>query len=175
MRGLATAFPRCVRGCPYLTAGVERVGHIASDGNPPAVASPPPVREVCGSRRRRRGGSGRPRFPGDGPHERGQLARDGGAGHGRLLAACRERPVARRQPALRLLQLPTSSTSRRGGYSCGFDLRLDPIRLDHVGALKRLSTEEHDLEDSQQPVDATGKDVSNCKRLTATLRAGCRG
>src|SRR3954462_13276967 len=73
------------------------------------------------------------------------------------------------------LQLPTSSTSRRGGYSCGFDLRLGPIRLDHVGALKRLSTEEHDLEDSQQAVDATGKDVGNCKRLTATLRAGCRG
>src|SRR4051794_20362138 len=74
-----------------------------------------------------------------------------------------------------IFQLPTSSTSRRGGYSCGFDLRLDPIRLDHVGALKRLSTEEHDLEDSQQAVDATGKDVGNCKRLTATLRAGCRG
>src|SRR3954465_5104939 len=45
--------------------------------------------------------------------------------------------------------IPTSSTSRRGGYSCGFDLRLDPIRLDHVGTFKRLSTEEHDLEDSQ--------------------------
>src|SRR3712207_3564997 len=29
MRGLATAFPRCVRGCPCLTAGVERIGHIA--------------------------------------------------------------------------------------------------------------------------------------------------
>src|SRR3954462_6950466 len=94
MRGLATAFPRCVRGCPYLTAGVERVGHIASDGSSPAVASPPPVREVCASRRRRRGGSGRPRLPRDGPHERGQLARDGGAGHGRLLAASGERPVA---------------------------------------------------------------------------------
>ena len=47
MRGLATAFPRCVRGCPYLTAGVERIGHIASDGISPAVASPPPVREPC--------------------------------------------------------------------------------------------------------------------------------
>src|SRR5436190_13313606 len=61
------------------------------------------------------------------------------------------------------LQLPTSSTSRRGGYSYGFDLRLDPIRLDHVGTLKRLSTEEHDLEDSQQTIDPTGKDVGNCK------------
>src|SRR3954447_26470857 len=61
------------------------------------------------------------------------------------------------------LQLPTSSTSRRGGYSCGFDLRLDPIRLDHVGALKRLRTEEHDLEESQQAIDSTGKDVGNCK------------
>src|SRR3954470_1884087 len=100
MRGLATAFPRCVRGCPYLTAGVERVGHIASDGSSPAVASPPPVREVCASRRRRRGGSGRPRLPRDGPHERGELARDGRAGHGRLLAPRGERPVARRQPAL---------------------------------------------------------------------------
>jgi hypothetical protein len=70
------------------------------------------------------------------------------------------------------LQLPTSSTSRRGGYSYGFDLRLDPIRLDHVGALKRLSTEEHDREDSQQTVDPTGKDVGNCKRLKVTLRAG---
>src|SRR4051794_41560719 len=76
MRGLAAAFPRCVRGCPYLTAGVEQVGHMASDGNSPAVASPPPVREVCASRRRRRGGSGRPRLPRDGPHERGQLARE---------------------------------------------------------------------------------------------------
>src|SRR3954468_9085301 len=89
VRGLATAFPRCVRGCPYLTAGVERVGHIASDGSSPAVASPPPVREVCASRRRRRDGSGRPRLPRDGPHERGQLARGGGAGHGRLLRARR--------------------------------------------------------------------------------------
>src|SRR3954471_18631239 len=98
MRGLATAFPRCVRGCPYLTAGVERVGHIASDGSSPAVASPPPVHEVCASRRGRRGGSGRPRLPRDRPHERRELARDGGAGHGRLLAPRGERPVARRQP-----------------------------------------------------------------------------
>jgi hypothetical protein len=37
------------------------------------------------------------------------------------------------------------------------------MRLDHVGALKRLSTEELDLEDSQQTVDLTGKDVGNCK------------
>src|SRR3954466_2496633 len=50
----------------------------------------------------------------------------------------------------RPLQLPTSSTSRRGGYSYGFDLRLDPIRLDHVRALERLSPEECDSEDSQQ-------------------------
>src|SRR3954469_26045634 len=70
------------------------------------------------------------------------------------------------------LQLPTSSTSRRGGYSYGFDLRLDPIRLDHVGALKWLSTEEHDLEDSQQTIDPTRKDVGNCKRLGRTLRRG---
>src|SRR3954468_23111645 len=71
------------------------------------------------------------------------------------------------------LQLPTSSTSRRGGYSYGFDLRLDPIRLDHAGALKWLSTEEHDLEDSQQAVDPTEKNVGNCKRqATVTTRGG---
>src|SRR4051812_10069046 len=63
-------------------------------------------------------------------------------------------------------QLPTSSTSRRGGYSFGFDLHLDPIRLDHVGALSRLSTEERDFEDSQQTIDLTGKDVGNCKCWT---------
>ena len=45
MRGLATALPRCVWGCPYLTSGVEQVGHIASIGNSPAVAPSPPVRE----------------------------------------------------------------------------------------------------------------------------------
>jgi hypothetical protein len=45
IRGLDTALPGCVRGCPYLTSGVERVGHIALDGNSPAVAPPPPVRE----------------------------------------------------------------------------------------------------------------------------------
>jgi hypothetical protein len=43
------------------------------------------------------------------------------------------------------------------------------MRLDHVGALKRLSTKEHDLEDSQQVIESTGKDVGNCKRLSATL------
>jgi MYXO-CTERM domain-containing protein len=61
------------------------------------------------------------------------------------------------------LQLPTSSTGRRGGYSYGFDLRLDPIRLGYVGALKRLSTEERDREGSQQTIDWPGKDVGNCK------------
>src|SRR5215213_1628630 len=75
--------------------------------------------------------------------------------------------VGLRKVALRHLQLPTSSTSRRGGYSCGFDLRLDPIRLAHVGALKWLSTEEHDLEDSQQTIDPTRKDVGNCKMVSA--------
>src|SRR3954462_10068512 len=75
-----------------------------------------------------------------------------------------------RKVPLRRLQLPTSSTSRRGGYSYGFDLRLDPIRLDHVGALKWLSTEEHDLEDSQQTIDPTRKDVGNCKGRTAPSR-----
>ena len=107
MRGLATAFPRCVRGCPYLTAGVERIGHIASDGISPAVASPPPVREPCVPRRR--GGSGRPRLPRHGPHERGELARDGCAGDGGLLAARRERSVASRQSALSLPREPGQS------------------------------------------------------------------
>src|SRR3954453_22308346 len=41
----------------------------------------------------------------------------------------------------------------QSGYSCSFDLRLDPMRLDHVGALKRLSTKGGDLEDSQQAID----------------------
>ena len=87
-------------------------------------------------------------------------------------AALRQAELARRGHVAELfnrLQLPTSSTSRRGGYSYGFDLRLDPIRLDHVGARKRLSTEEHDLEDSQQTVDSTGKD-GDCKRLSSTLQ-----
>ena len=39
------------------------------------------------------------------------------------------------------------------------------MRLDHVGALKRLSTEERDFEDSQQTIDPTGKDVGNCKTV----------
>src|SRR4051794_27352865 len=73
------------------------------------------------------------------------------------------------------LQLPTSSTSRRGGYSYGFDLRLDPIRLDHLRALKRLSTEELGLEESQQTVDPTGKDVGNCKPVDAQERGGGHG
>ena len=46
MRGLDTAFPRCVRGCPDLTAGVgawpatKRLTGIS-----PAVVPPPPVRK----------------------------------------------------------------------------------------------------------------------------------
>src|SRR3954447_3567961 len=55
----------------------------------------------------------------------------------------------------------------QGGYSYSFDLRLDPMRLDYIGALKRLSTEELDLEDSQQTFDLTGKDVGNCKGSTS--------
>jgi Resolvase, N terminal domain len=51
---------------------------------------------------------------------------------------------------------------------------LDPIRLDHVGALKRLSTEEHDLEDSQQTIDSTGKDVGNCKLVRRSHRDAAR-
>src|SRR4051812_49652452 len=55
MRGLATAFPRCVRGCPYLTAGGGRVGHIKSDGGAPPPGSPPPPRAGLASPPRRRG------------------------------------------------------------------------------------------------------------------------
>src|SRR3954469_18158510 len=75
------------------------------------------------------------------------------------------------------LQLPTSSTSRRGGYSYGFDLRLGPVRLDHVGTLKELATEKHDLKDSTQTVDSTGKDVviSNPPRADLADRHGLSG
>jgi hypothetical protein len=34
----------CVRGVPYLTAGVGDAGHKAGDGSSPAVVSPPPLR-----------------------------------------------------------------------------------------------------------------------------------
>src|SRR3954471_13330436 len=61
------------------------------------------------------------------------------------------------------LQLPTSSTSRRGGYGCGFDLCSDSIRIDEVKAFKRLSTKGGDLEESTQAVDLIGKDVGNRK------------
>src|SRR3954469_25756994 len=94
---------------------------------------------------------------------RGSLSRKSSCAGRTRTAAKREASDPAAGAALAPLQLPTSSTSRRGGYSCGFDLRLDPIRLDHVGALKRLSTEEHDLEDSQQTINSTGKDVGNCK------------
>jgi hypothetical protein len=40
---LATAFPRCVRGCPYLTAGVERVGHIYWDAEWFELQNPCPI------------------------------------------------------------------------------------------------------------------------------------
>src|SRR3954454_23196199 len=83
----------------------------------------------------------------------------GAEGEAALRAALSTPPADGR---LWTLQLPTSSTSRRGGYSYGFDLRLDPIRLDHVRALERLSPEECDSEDSQQTIDQTGKNVGNC-------------
>ena len=48
MRGLATAFPRFVRGCPYLTAGVDLIGHKAARGSSPAAATPPLMRvPIC--------------------------------------------------------------------------------------------------------------------------------
>src|SRR5947209_9637407 len=73
--------------------------------------------------------------------------------------------------ARRTLQLPTSSTSRRGGYRYGFDLRLNPIRLDHVGAVKRLCMEEYDLEDRQQTINSVEEDVGNYKRTDRWRRA----
>ena len=71
----------------------------------------------------------------------------------------------------RSLQLPTSSTSRRGGYSCGFDLCLSPKGHSRWTASKRLSAEGHLFEGSPQLIDPAGKNVGNCKRLTGTLRA----
>jgi hypothetical protein len=45
-----------------------------------------------------------------------------------------------------------------------------PEKLADVETFKRLATEEHDLEESQQGVDPTGKDVGNCKaQTTVTL------
>ena len=53
-----------------------------------------------------------------------------------------------------------------------------PEKLADVETFKRLATEEHDLEESQQGDDPTGKDVGNCKahrmrtiRVIARLRA----
>ena len=46
-------------------------------------------------------------------------------------------------------------------------------KLADVETFKRLGTEEHDLEESQQGVDLTGKDVGNCKRLSGTLQVDC--
>src|SRR4051812_169575 len=51
----------------------------------------------------------------------------------------------------------------------------DPIRLDHVGALKRLSTEERDFEDSQQTIDPAGKDAGNCKLNTPQQTTAIKG
>src|SRR3954447_9397617 len=69
------------------------------------------------------------------------------------------------------LQLPTSSTSRRDGYSCGFDLCLSSKGHSKWMASKRLSAEGHLLQGSWQGVDPTWKDVGNCKRLGGTLPA----
>src|SRR4051812_49478230 len=44
MRGLATAFPRCVRGCPYLTAGPRMRPDHPTPRRVPALAAPPPLR-----------------------------------------------------------------------------------------------------------------------------------
>ncbi|MCC2652304.1 MAG: hypothetical protein K0Q60_2467 [Microvirga sp.] len=49
-----------------------------------------------------------------------------------------------------------------------------PERLADVETFKRLGTEEHDLEESQQGIELTGKDVGNCKCVKPTLRVGWR-
>ncbi len=103
MRGLATALPRCVRGCPYLTAGVGGSRAHSVCRNSPAVAPPPPVRERGGDARPgsgRRGG--RLDLHRHGPHEAGEFPRDRRAGHRRLLAAPREGSVSGAEPGLRL-------------------------------------------------------------------------
>ena len=47
-----------------------------------------------------------------------------------------------------------------------------PERLADVETFKRLGTEEHDLEESQQAIDLTGKNVGNCKphRMRTVVR-----
>ena len=46
MRGLDTAFPFFVWGCPGLRSGVDQmIGHTGSLGNSPAVVPPPPMGE----------------------------------------------------------------------------------------------------------------------------------
>src|SRR3954464_8740456 len=72
----------------------------------------------------------------------------------------------------RHLQLPTSSTSRRDGYSCGFDLCLSSKGHSKWMASKRLSAEGHLLQGSWQGIDPTWKDVGNWKRPSPTLRVG---
>ena len=63
---------------------------------------------------------------------------------------------------------------------------LGPERLADVETFKRLGTEEHDLEESQQGIDLTRKDVGNCKpfarsgdirhgRALAAAQAGAPG
>src|SRR3954468_3646491 len=69
--------------------------------------------------------------------------------------------------ARQTLQLPTSSTSPRDGYSCGFDLCLSSKGHSKWMASKRLSAEGHLLQGSWQRIDPTWKDVGNCKAQTA--------
>src|SRR4051812_40465754 len=64
---------------------------------------------------------------------------------------------------LSILQLPTSLTSRRGRYSCGFDLCLSPTRSLDVEGLQTAQHRGTRSGRSRQGVDLAWKDVGNCK------------
>src|SRR5881275_2341317 len=68
-----------------------------------------------------------------------------------------------------VLQLPTSLTSRRGRYSCGFDLCLSPTRSLDVEGLQTAQHRGTRSGRSRQAVDSAWKDVGNCKPVTATF------
>src|SRR4051812_23174978 len=87
--------------------------------------------------------------------------------------------TGRRKALFRMpMQLPTSSTSRRDGYSCGFDLCLRSKGHLRWMASKPLSAEGHLLQGSWQGIDPTRKDVGNCKMVNTAmpcLPANCSG
>src|SRR5947199_7065360 len=66
-------------------------------------------------------------------------------------------------PGRRNLQLPTSLTSGRGRYRCGFDLCLSPTRSLDVEGLQTAQHRGTRSGRSRQAVDSAWKDVGNCK------------